>query len=303
LATSLARLDERSTRLEDERAILDTLHRYVHTIDSGAEADWVDCFTEDAVWVTRRAPLAAGGAAEHRICGHAELAALVAGFPRPPIIWHRHMLVDPRIEIEGDRCHVESFFLVPTAHRTGPYISSFGRYRDRLVRCSDGRWRFEERVAEVDGAHPLREPLLGNDVTESLVIEAVKRLRARYCHYLDAKRWPEWLELFTENAQIRLAPAGELLVEGRHAILERVSLALVGVTTVHEVTMPDIEITGPTSARGTWSTFSIIATDSSDASASSEHRWGRHEEEYELGDDRQWRIRSILAAHLRVERR
>ena len=33
-------------------------------------------------------------------------------------------------------------------YTSGPGIRSFGRYRDVLARCADGRWRFKERIAE-----------------------------------------------------------------------------------------------------------------------------------------------------------
>ena len=31
-----------------------------------------------------------------------------------------------------------------------PVLWVFGRYRDTLVRCADGRWRFSLRIAEVE---------------------------------------------------------------------------------------------------------------------------------------------------------
>ena len=53
--------EERMTHREDELAILDTLHRYAHTIDGGPAEDWLDCFTDDGVWATRRDGQAAAG--------------------------------------------------------------------------------------------------------------------------------------------------------------------------------------------------------------------------------------------------
>ena len=31
-----------------------------------------------------------------------------------------------------------------------PFVRAFGRYLDQLVRDPDGRWRFVERIAEVE---------------------------------------------------------------------------------------------------------------------------------------------------------
>src|SRR5262249_35391909 len=52
--TTEGTVEDRLDALEAERAILDTLYRYGHTIDYGDEAGWVDCFTTDAVYDVRR---------------------------------------------------------------------------------------------------------------------------------------------------------------------------------------------------------------------------------------------------------
>ena len=36
-------------------------------------------------------------------------------------------------------------------------------------------------------------------------IEAIKQLKARYCRYLDAKRWDDWRELFTDDFRFAFA--------------------------------------------------------------------------------------------------
>src|SRR5262249_41935300 len=128
-------------RLADEQAVLDALYRYAHSIDYAFEDEWVDCFTEDAVWETRRGPVARG-AANHRRQGHAALHEQFSHFTHPPEVWNKHMLVEPRLDLDGDRCNVQSYFLVVCAHPTGSFVKVFGRYLDRLVRCPDGRWRF-----------------------------------------------------------------------------------------------------------------------------------------------------------------
>jgi 3-phenylpropionate/cinnamic acid dioxygenase small subunit len=312
--------NEQATSHEDERRILDTLHRYAHRIDYGPMDDWLDCFTDDAVWRTRRGRYAVEGASERLVKGRAELAELFSSFEHALT---KHVVVTPLLEIDGDRCIAHSYFMTPTAHPTGPFLLAFGRLRDRLVRCPDGRWRFEERLCEVDGTHPLAEPLVGPDISQSVVIEEIKRLKARYCHFLDAQRWADWAELFTEDARIQLGSRrGEEDLEGRAAIRAGVSSMLDGFVTVHQVVMPDIEIgpvldahlgwdarlrmhpeqMGPTSAHGTWGTFSIAVAGTDGDAGACERVWGRHDEDYERGADGRWRIRSLYVTELRVER-
>jgi hypothetical protein len=45
---------------------------------------------------------------------------------------------------------VRSYLSVVMEHDDEPIVRVFGRYLDRLVRCPDGRWRFRERIAEVE---------------------------------------------------------------------------------------------------------------------------------------------------------
>ena len=59
--------------------------------------------------------------------------------------------MDPQIVVTGDEASVVSYFLrVEPRDAASTQIVASGRYLDRLVRCDDGRWRFMERVAEID---------------------------------------------------------------------------------------------------------------------------------------------------------
>ena len=143
----LADLTARLALLEDERAILRTLHAYGHAIDYGDEAAWVDCFAEDGVFDVRaRLP----HQPNRLIQGRDELRAFISGHTRAPELWHKHLLIEPIIEVDGDSATCVSYLAVVMEQEDEPVLRVFGRYRDRLVRCPDGRWRFLERVAEVE---------------------------------------------------------------------------------------------------------------------------------------------------------
>jgi ketosteroid isomerase-like protein len=138
-------LEARLRLLEDERAILRTLYAYGHAIDYGYEDEFAECWTEDAVlhWPWRE-PLT----------GRAAILEAFRAHTHAPERFHKHLLVEPRVRVEGDRATVESMYARLDAYEDGPKLRSFGRYLDVLVRCPDGRWRFEERRAENEAKLP-----------------------------------------------------------------------------------------------------------------------------------------------------
>src|SRR5262252_9551538 len=100
--TLLARLEA----LEDERAILQTLYQYGHAMDYGPDADFIDCFTPVGVWDVRMRLTPEGAFA---CVGHDEIAASlqVQTAVRAPALYVKHLLVEPRIILEGNEASVE----------------------------------------------------------------------------------------------------------------------------------------------------------------------------------------------------
>src|SRR3954471_21604999 len=101
----LAELEHRLARLEDERAVLRRLYAYGHAIDSGDEAGWVSCFTEDGVFAARMETRN-----WFRFSGRAELEAFIAAHTRPPDPAHKHLVFQPLIELDGDAATCLSYF-------------------------------------------------------------------------------------------------------------------------------------------------------------------------------------------------
>jgi hypothetical protein len=136
--------------LEDERAILRTLYQYGHSMDYGPDADFVDCFTPDGVWDVRMRRTPEGA---FTCAGHDEIAASLEmqTSVRAPALYAKHLLVEPRIAVNGDEAAVDSYFVRIEPRDDGPtQIVASGRYVDQLIRGDDGRWRFTHRVAEID---------------------------------------------------------------------------------------------------------------------------------------------------------
>lgn len=149
-------LERRLQVLEEERAILATLYTYGHTIDYGLKAEWLDCFTEDAVYKVQ-----ASGVTLPELLGVTQpptglkgrdvLSKYIAKHTNAPAVWHKHCLSEPIILLEGDsKASVESYFARLDEDQNGAYILAFGRYRDQMTKIPDGKWRFKERICEME---------------------------------------------------------------------------------------------------------------------------------------------------------
>src|SRR3974390_2309102 len=90
-----------------------------------------------------------------------------------------------------------------------------------------------------------------------LDIEAIKHLKARYFRTLDRKDWNGFAQVFARDAVLEL-PEAQMVLNGRDAIAASVRDFVSECSTVHHGHMPEIEITGPDSARGTWAMFDYV---------------------------------------------
>jgi ketosteroid isomerase-like protein len=152
-------LEDRVRLLEDEREITRRLYAYGHCIDYGIEDAFVDCFTEDATlsysWDAANTVTDTGNAGDRRYEGRDEISGFVRNHTNAPDVYHKHALVEPQIELDGDRATATSYFMRLDRSGNGPMMSSFGRYRDVFVRSPDGRWRIKERRGEIESRVPV----------------------------------------------------------------------------------------------------------------------------------------------------
>jgi hypothetical protein len=151
--SDLQDLERRLKILEDERAIQTTLFEYGHSIDYGLKEKFAGLFTEDAVYqvLMQGVPLPNLGIPQppSGLKGRDSILQYVRKHTNAPNMWHKHFMVEPLIRFEDeDHASVESYFARLDEDAKGAYIIAFGRYRDRLVRCPDGKWRFTERICE-----------------------------------------------------------------------------------------------------------------------------------------------------------
>lgn len=128
-------------------------------------------------------------------------------------------------------------------------------------------------------------------------IEDIKQLKARYFECADGQKWDAWAdEVLTEDFYFD-SDAGP--IQGRDQVIEMVSSALVGATTVHQGHMPRIEIEGDT-ASGTWAMADYVTIPRPDDSAYVIRGYGYYHETYRRTPDG-WRISSSRMERIRVD--
>jgi uncharacterized protein (TIGR02246 family) len=90
-------------------------------------------------------------------------------------------------------------------------------------------------------------------------MELIKRLKYKYMRCLDQKRWDEMAECFTEDAVAEYS-GGKYGFEGRDAILAffRAAMGKPSFLSSHRVHHPEIDLTGPTTATGTWALEDVV---------------------------------------------
>lgn len=135
--------------------------------------------------------------------------------------------------------------------------------------------------------------------------EQIKKLKARYFRLLDAKQWDAWGDVFCEDAAMDVSddvPEGtDPVVRGRENIVKAVSAMLDAAHTVHHGHMPEIEVTGPTTANGIWAMEDTVDFTPEADQPSGIHGTGWYHEQYRLDPDGRWRISSMKLVRLRVD--
>ena len=135
-------------------------------------------------------------------------------------------------------------------------------------------------------------------------LEAIKRLKAKYFWALDNKLWDMWGSVFTEDVEAdfsddfsRLAgrPVNGL-IKGRENLVRIISYAMPqAFISVHQGHMPQIDITGPDTAKGVWQLHDFL-----DDGERQQTGFGHYFEEY-VRQDGQWLIKRYAEKRLFVE--
>ena len=138
-------------------------------------------------------------------------------------------------------------------------------------------------------------------------IEAIKQLKARYFRMMDTKRWDDFAMVFAENAVMDMS--GELerngvdgaagIVHGRENIRDFVKGAVDAAITAHHGHMPEINLTGDSTAEGVWAMYDYVEF-GADSPIRGLRGYGHYHETYEKDDGGEWRIKTIKLTRLHV---
>jgi ketosteroid isomerase-like protein len=132
-------LDEQLQRVADELEIRNLIHRLAQLADDGQLEEYIQLFTEDAVWEGAGYPARRGhadiltGARERRASG-------IAG----PGTHTRHVVANSVIQLQGDAARATSVFHFYGNTDATPELRILGVYNDELRRTPKG-WKLARR--------------------------------------------------------------------------------------------------------------------------------------------------------------
>jgi hypothetical protein len=141
--------------------------------------------------------------------------------------------------------------------------------------------------------------------------EDLRRLKARYCRFVDEQRWDSLRGLFTDDCVFHMgvpADVNRFAVPswtGLHAdsadrFVELVRDRLSPCLTIHQVHAPDIELVDPDHATGVWTLYDEVRQ-LQDPDRPSFRGHGRYRETYRRAP-RGWLISSVRMERMWMER-
>lgn len=142
------------------------------------------------------------------------------------------------------------------------------------------------------------------DIEELLEIETIKSIMARYARFGDTADWASFRALLTEDFTYRADAgprasaevSGVIAVQGRDAFVDAMEILLAGVVTAHQMVLPEVTITGPTTSRAVWAIHDYVKT----PGVGNFRGWGHIAQEY-VKVEGEWKIRSSHTTRTLVE--
>jgi len=136
-----------------------------------------------------------------------------------------------------------------------------------------------------------------NDRLHALLnLEELRALKARYCRYVDTKQWDAWRGIFTEDVVFAGLSAPFATLD---EFIETQRCRLGDAVSVHHCHTPELELTGPQTAKGLWAMCDYV-----EYPWQAERRgfvgYGFYDEEYRL-EEGEWKISRLRMERLRID--
>lgn len=131
-------------------------------------------------------------------------------------------------------------------------------------------------------------------------LEAIKQLKARYFRFTDAKDWPAFRDLFTDDCKHYLPQGSATPFMTNDQYFETMETMLANGVTTHHGHMPEITFHGDDEAEGIWSMHDYVQVQTPRGRVSLKG-YGYYHETYRRCGDGQWRISSKRNERLRQD--
>jgi ketosteroid isomerase-like protein len=127
-------------------------------------------------------------------------------------------------------------------------------------------------------------------------VEAIQRLKARFCRALDTKDWSAYRQSLTDDVTVDTTESGGGIVTGADDFVAVLIDVIGEVSTVHHCHTPEIDLTSPTTATGIWAMEDMLWF----PDGAEMHGYGHYHETYRKAGA-VWQIASLRLARLRVD--
>lgn len=150
-----------------------------------------------------------------------------------------------------------------------------------------------------------------DDLARLAAIEAIKSMKGKYFRGVDLKDTTLLRDVFSDDVELDYQGAVTDPITGENYIpsgggasggdsgAEMIVAALTGIVSVHHASVPEIEITSDTTAKGIWPMVDRLKFPAS-APLKELIGYGHYHEEYVLSDG-QWKIRRLRLTRLRID--
>ncbi|MEV6373303.1 nuclear transport factor 2 family protein [Micromonospora musae] len=128
-------------------------------------------------------------------------------------------------------------------------------------------------------------------------VEEIKKMKARYWRFVDEKKYDEFVALFAADPKIVIHGTAW---KSPHELANVMREFTGNAPTVHHGHMPEIEITGPETATGSWALEDIVPFQAGENAPAGHRGYGQYRETYKKVDG-QWLIDTLQLTRFRMD--